>query len=325
MIMIRGAMKMNAFLDVVVSLEDMRLRVRHLYEWFKTEVRKFDKVQNPYTTLWLVLDGERELQLDERVYRIRGGDFIVMPPYTSISLLLPKGNRTPLHYYSMGCEWKQGGFEFVQLYQFPEIIPLEPPHFQSLKESWASLFQTWELFAEAVSEHMAMPKGDSWQDRKNVLLPRVDLRTDQAEVFFRTKRELFQWLIVVFRILRNRIPDKPALMDERVQTVCRVIGDGYAAKLTVKELCETVFLSESQLRVLFKKALNMSPMDYLRDIRMKKAKELLILTNKPVGLIAQECGFEEISYFSRMFRKKESISPKEYRRKNVSHATMLRE
>jgi AraC-like DNA-binding protein/mannose-6-phosphate isomerase-like protein (cupin superfamily) len=316
---------MNAFLDVVVSLEDMRLRVRHQYEWIKLEEWEFEGVQNPYTTLWLVMGGERDLQLDEQAVRIGSGDLVIIPSYTSISLRCPVGSKTPLHYYSMGCEWKQEGFEFVQIYQFPKVTHLEPAQFQSLKESWANLYTSWILFTETLSEHTAVPKVNDWLERTNAILLRIDLCTDQAEVFFKTKRDLFHWLAFLFRLLRDRIPAKPAPVDERVQKVCRMVGDRYAANLNMKELCDTVFLSESQLRVLFKKTLHISPMEYLRDIRLKKAKELLILTNKPVGLIAQECGFEDVSYFSRMFRKKERISPKEYRRKNVSYATLLGE
>jgi AraC-like DNA-binding protein len=318
---------MNAFLDEVVSLEDMRIRVRHQYEWYKSGEWEFERVQNPYTTLWLVMDGERELRLDEEVYRLRCGDFVVMPPYISITLRRLKGDTTPFHYYSMGCEWKQDGFDFVKLYQFPKVTRLEPPQFQSLKEAWSSLYRSWESFAETVDEFVSRPRVFNRRREKEIFVsrPRIELRMDHAESFFRTKQDLFRWLTVLFPFLKNQLSFKTVRMDERVQKVCRVIGERYAAKLTMKELCETVFLSESQLRVLFKKALSTSPMDYLRDVRLKKAKELLILTDEPVSLIAKDCGFEEISYFSRMFRKKERISPKEYRRKNISHATMLRQ
>jgi transcriptional regulator GlxA family with amidase domain len=98
---------------------------------------------------------------------------------------------------------------------------------------------------------------------------------DQAESFFQTKRYLFKWLMVLFPLLRNRLSFPPVPMDVRVQTVCRIIGDRMTAKLTMKELCQNVILSESQMRVLFKKTLNVSPMEYLREVRLKKAKPAL--------------------------------------------------
>jgi AraC-like DNA-binding protein len=296
----------------------MRLRIRHLFEWIKGTEWKFEQVQNPYTTIWLILDGDRELHLDDQWYRIKRGDFVVITPYTSISLRATNELSGPLHYLSLGCEWTWGAFEFVQLYQFPEVTHLDMPQFQSLKEAWVCLHRSWESFTETVADHTSSPKNIKNPPKiRNTALPQIDLPVEHAEHFFQIKRELFQWLTVVFRLLKNKLPVKPTLMDERVQKVCLFVDNHYAEKLTMRELCETAYISESQLRVLFKKTLDISPMDYLLQFRLQKAKELLMLTDEPIGTIANECGFEELSYFSRMFRKRENVSPREYRKRNA--------
>ena len=56
----------------------------------------------------------------------------------------------------------------------------------------------------------------------------------------------------------------------------------------------------------------MSPMDYLQMIRIAKSKELL-RENMPVKVVAQRVGFQDALYFSKIFKKIEGCSPREYR------------
>ena len=56
----------------------------------------------------------------------------------------------------------------------------------------------------------------------------------------------------------------------------------------------------------------MSPMAYLRRLRMEKAKELLKLPEKSVGEIAEEVGYSGIYQFSRVFKREALMTPSEY-------------
>ncbi len=53
---------------------------------------------------------------------------------------------------------------------------------------------------------------------------------------------------------------------------------------------------------------------YIMDARVKKAKEKLSFTEKPISLIAAEMGFKDSSYFSAFFKKISGMTPKEYRK-----------
>jgi AraC-like DNA-binding protein len=288
--------------NAILSLENMKIRIRYLFEWFKEIEWRLERIQNPYTTVWLIVNGERELQLDEQIYQIRKGDLVIIPPYTSISLRSTKETSGTLNYLSLGCEWKIGAIDVVHLYQFPKVTPLENTQFEALREVWSTLRLSWDKFVEmALPEHAASL--------------RIELQTDQAKGFFEIKGLLFQWLAKVFHTLQEKLPVAPKLVDDRVQKVCHFIDHYYGNKLTLKCLSEIVFLGESQIRVLFKKSLNVSPMNYILQVRLQKAKELLMLTEEPIGRIGEVVGFEELSYFSRMFRNKEKVSPAEYRRK----------
>lgn len=71
-------------------------------------------------------------------------------------------------------------------------------------------------------------------------------------------------------------------------------------------------MSESSLNKVFKEELLYSPIEYLINIRLDKAKKLLRSKSKSITEIALECGFSSLSHFSSCFTKANNISPRSY-------------
>ncbi len=80
---------------------------------------------------------------------------------------------------------------------------------------------------------------------------------------------------------------------------------------TVESMAATVAMSRSKFAALFKDAVGQSPLEYLTDLRLSKAKELLI-RDKPVGLVANEVGYEDASSLVRVFKKRFGVTPKQW-------------
>ena len=57
-----------------------------------------------------------------------------------------------------------------------------------------------------------------------------------------------------------------------------------------------------------------SPIDYLLNVRLTKAKELLLSSKKSIGEISEECGFSSANYFGLIFKQKEKLSPANYKK-----------
>lgn len=72
--------------------------------------------------------------------------------------------------------------------------------------------------------------------------------------------------------------------------------------------------SQSSLCKAFNKYLNISPTQYLNQLRIEYAAQLLTATTKSVLTIAYECGYETVSYFHRCFHKVYQMSPLQYRK-----------
>lgn len=89
-------------------------------------------------------------------------------------------------------------------------------------------------------------------------------------------------------------------------------------KLTAEALAKSLYISVSKLNQLFRDKFNMSVKEYINDVRMERAKFLLERTDKRVYEIALEVGFQDIDYFTQMFKKKTGCAPGQYRREMQS-------
>ncbi len=92
------------------------------------------------------------------------------------------------------------------------------------------------------------------------------------------------------------------------------INENYHEKQTLEKLAKTFFVAKTTLMYQFKKYTNCSMIDYLLNVRLTKAKEMLLNSKKSVGDIAEACGFSSSNYFGLIFKKKENLSPANYRK-----------
>jgi AraC-like DNA-binding protein len=115
----------------------------------------------------------------------------------------------------------------------------------------------------------------------------------------------------------SRLPQPTGLL---VKQACAYIQQNYTRPFSLEELSETIGVSKSYLSRIFKMDAGISLWDYLNRYRIQKAKELLLITDESVGAIAGEVGYEDVSYFSRVFHEIAGCSPRAYRQRPQSSA-----
>ena len=86
--------------------------------------------------------------------------------------------------------------------------------------------------------------------------------------------------------------------------------------ITLQELAQIYRKNPKYMGRLFKQETGVSFNEYCIDLRLKKAGKMLLNTEEKIIDIAMECGFDNISYFNRSFKKKFSLSPGQYRAAN---------
>lgn len=110
-------------------------------------------------------------------------------------------------------------------------------------------------------------------------------------------------------------PSEKALRDgERIRTMLQFIQENYGEELTAARIAESAAISESECLRCFRAAIGVPPTQYLRQLRLQKAAELLRTTRLPVGEVGARCGFQDASYFTKTFREWKGCAPGAYRR-----------
>ena len=99
----------------------------------------------------------------------------------------------------------------------------------------------------------------------------------------------------------------------RIATVCNYIERNYAKPINLPEVASLVNMSESAFSHFFKKRTNTSYKDYLTNVRISHACQLLTKTTHSVAEICFACGFNNLSNFIRIFKKKKGQTPSDYR------------
>ena len=92
----------------------------------------------------------------------------------------------------------------------------------------------------------------------------------------------------------------------------------YSDKITLEMMAAPAFLSPNFFRVKFLEIMGISPHDYLIQVRVSKAKNLLENTDTPLSEIALMCGFESQAYMNYVFKKETGTSPGKYRRNRLN-------
>lgn len=98
-----------------------------------------------------------------------------------------------------------------------------------------------------------------------------------------------------------------------VSQIKKFISNNYFKNLTLEDIAESVFLSPYYISRVFKEDQGITIMDYATKVRLEEAKKLLHNPRYNIDDIAEKVGYNDPSYFSKVFRRKEGMSPSQFR------------
>ena len=105
--------------------------------------------------------------------------------------------------------------------------------------------------------------------------------------------------------------------DDYVRFAIRHIQNNYS-NLKIQSLADNIGLNRTYFTAIFKEKMYMSTQEYLMQVRMKHACDLLKETDLPIKMIASSVGYENALTFSKIFKHKEGVSPLDYRKNGES-------
>ena len=162
--------------------------------------------------------------------------------------------------------------------------------------------------------------GTSWLDLALYLIARwcgVDTAMQVARISLIDWHEIGQQPFA--RLARSR------QVEDAVIARCQTwIADHYQEAAPVAAMAKLSGLAERSFKRRFHAATGMSPLEYVHTLRLEEAKQMLEAEDKPIQQIANEVGYEDAAFFSRLFKRNVSLTPAKYRRRFGSMRKALR-
>jgi AraC-like DNA-binding protein/quercetin dioxygenase-like cupin family protein len=168
-----------------------------------------------------------------------------------------------------------------------------------------------EVFAEGIPKDFVLRPG--LQPRIVELLERLhQTAVIPGKLTNFRKKELFMSILgEVFTACQLAVLNPRQL--EAIERAIQYIHAHYAEPLTLEHLAQIQRMSTRQFSYLFHKNIGIRPIDYVLQYRISRAREMLGMSESPIGEIAMLVGYDDPQYFSRVFRRHTGMSPSEAR------------
>lgn len=102
---------------------------------------------------------------------------------------------------------------------------------------------------------------------------------------------------------------------DKIKSILKYIETNYQQNISIEEISDVCGFSTSHFMKFFKNNMGTSFVNYLNDYRLSMASRMLVSSQDNIIDIAADCGYDNLSYFNRIFKKKYGLTPKEYRKK----------
>lgn len=117
----------------------------------------------------------------------------------------------------------------------------------------------------------------------------------------------------LYRMHGEEAADERLQMHWIVDQLKTYADHNYRQSFTLESVCRLYFIHEKYAGGLFKKQMRMTFHEYLNEVRLQRAAELLISSPRKIIDIALSCGFNNVTYFNKKFRQRYGMAPGEYR------------
>ncbi|MBQ4543949.1 MAG: helix-turn-helix transcriptional regulator [Oscillospiraceae bacterium] len=130
--------------------------------------------------------------------------------------------------------------------------------------------------------------------------------------------ELFDTLIPPLAVMLEKLFETYCIEEKNEYNLILQYLNEYHSTVTVSDLCKHFGRSPSHISHMFKQKCGISVKEYCTSLKLQDAKKLLLTTDSPVTQIAFDVGFNDVSHFISVFKKKFGVSPLRYRKTHLS-------
>ena len=247
-----------------------------------------------------IISGQAIHKVAGKTYNVKRGDLFIVNSGTAHAFFEDNSSQEPFVAYDLmftpeffGSE-EAGNFgeRFNKYYMFYSLFGGEKalPPFFSVTGSIYSAFG--ELFNKIYLEHRGREKG-------------------YTEII---RAYLLQLIITIFRLDEERMSRSGNTRNSQaIDYITNYIKENYNSHISVAELAKMVYLSPDYLGKIFRKSTGVTISMMIQKVRIEKVCHYLATTEYTVAKIADLCGFDDMNFFYKTFKKHMGLLPNEFR------------
>ena len=268
--------------EYVTYLDDSSIRI-----WYSDIPWRYETHDHSAVEILLTLEGMVTYTIEDKIYQVRKGEILIVPPDT-------------LHSLTMG----EGSSRYLFLFESDAIMTM-----RDIK-SMAMYFHKPFHLRDGSDAHV----------RIRELLLRAREAYEKREMMWNTV--CYSYLLRIYAILgqrylngvRTRTAESGRIVESEVITAAMTyINNHYRQDLSLEDVAGFAGFSRYYFSRSFKKQTGYSFKDYLCQKRLQVAMDLLIRTDRPMKDVAAESGFGSVATFNRVFREKKGCTPTQFR------------
>lgn len=277
------------------AVDNLNLMVLHIGRKHCRTDWNYRNVCSPFARIYYIISGEAELDTPDGTLPLKAGHMYLIPPFTP---------------HTCRCRNEFDHF-YIHLYNNSGPYLLEdwslPAEIIGSPDSLGHILRLTEL-CPGMELRQTDPKA---YDNNRSITSRINANRSR-DLHARIESRALIYLILK-RFTRLAVP-KNYVHDRRINAVLAHIRTHLAEPLELDKLAALVHLSKEHLIRLFGKEIGMPPLAYATAKRIEAAQLRLVTENTSVKEIAFSLGFEDQSYFHRLFKKHTGMTPLRYRR-----------
>ncbi|NQX59708.1 helix-turn-helix domain-containing protein [Paenibacillus qinlingensis] len=260
---------------------------------------------NPFFELIMVTEGPIYLQVGEEKLELQSGETFLLMPWEKHGSWKPIANQSGFYWVQFAAD---PGLR-LHKEELEEGVPFKLSANQDLRTSTA----------ESLTDFLLLPRRSKPFNRYEILgiFEKIHQQFSAPKGYFRYRASL--WLGHILELVAQDLVDQRQVKPEVSSTfllyrrLVNILDESYTSNPSSKELEQSLHHSYDYLSQLFKRHAGITIGSYIHQLQIQKAKHLLSSTTSIIRTIAEEVGFQDPFYFSRIFKKLEGISPQQFR------------